>query len=285
MANEAMATNWAAGASGWVENERIFDSVFAPVTRMIVEASDFGAARRVLDVGCGAGTLLEAAAAAGAAAVGVDISPGMTAAAQRRVPAATVVTADAQSTDLLAAAPGESFDRVVSRFGVMFFADPAAAFANIRAACTADARMVFACWREDAREIATLGTEVIRAAMADPVEPPAVGEPGPFGLADPDHLRQVLDDAGWTDIQLHPHDPVLDYSIDGSDGVDERLAVALSGMVGRAARAELEPELGPDGWAALVDAARADLRGRITDGSVRTTGCIWLVTARNHAGG
>jgi SAM-dependent methyltransferase len=285
MTNEGMAANWAEGAKGWVENERIFDSVFTPITRLILDAADLGTARRVLDVGCGAGTLIEAAVAAGTAAVGVDISPGMTEAAQRRVPTATVVTADAQSTDLLAAAPGEPFDRVISRFGVMFFGDPAAAFANIRAACTPDARMVFACWREDAREIATLGIEVFRAAMTDPVDPPAVGEPGPFGLADPDHLRKVLADGGWSDVELVPHDPVLDHSIDGSDGVEERLAIALSGMIGRAARAELEPRVGPDGWAGLVDAARADLRGRLTDVSVRTIGRMWLVTARNHAGG
>jgi len=76
-------------------------------------------------------------------------------------------------------------------------------------------------------------------------------------------------------------DVVLDYSLDGSDGVEERLAMALSGALGRSAQAELEPKLGPDGWAALLEEARIDLRGWLVDGAVRLTGHIWLVTAAN----
>ncbi len=134
VANEAMRGSWATGAEGWVRNERIFDAAFAPFTAAVLGAADLGSARRVLDVGCGTGTLLDAAVAVGADAVGVDISSAMVDAARRRVPTATVVTADAQTADLLAAAPGAPFDRVVSRFGVMFFSEPQAAFANIRSA-------------------------------------------------------------------------------------------------------------------------------------------------------
>src|SRR4051794_25142912 len=148
MANEAMRDSWATGAEGWVRNERIFDASFTPFTAAVLDAAELGSARRVLDIGCGAGTLLEAAVAAGAEAVGADISPVMVEAARRRVPAATVVIADAQTDDLLAAAPGAPFDRVVSRFGVMFFADPVAAFANMRAATEPGARLAFVCWRQ-----------------------------------------------------------------------------------------------------------------------------------------
>lgn len=283
MSNEAMAANWATGARGWVENERIFDAAFRLITDAIVRAADLDSARRVLDVGCGAGTLLEAAVAAGAAAVGVDISPAMTQAAQRRVPTATLVTADAQTTDLLDAAPGDPFDRVVSRFGVMFFADPVAAFANIREACAPGARLAFACWREGETNQFTVGNEALRARMPDPPRVPEVGEPGPLGLADGDRLRTVLADSGWNDLAIEPRDLVLDYSMDGSDGVEERLAVALSGTLGRAARAALEPTLPPEEWNALLDEARADLRRRIVDGAVRLDAKIWLVTATNRA--
>lgn len=281
MANEAMAANWANGARGWVENERIFDSAFRPITAAILAAAELGAGQRVLDVGCGAGTLLEAAVAADADAVGVDISPAMTEAASRRVPAATLVTADAQSTDLLAVAPGEPFDRVVSRFGVMFFADRTAAFANIRRACAPGARLAFACWRADEIDQFTVGTEAIRSHMAEPPPLPRVGEPGPLGLGDEDHLRAVLTGSGWRDASIEALDAPLDYSIDGSDGVEERLAVALSGNVGRTARAKLEPTLAPAAWNALLDEARAELRTRIVDGAVRMTARIWQVAAHN----
>jgi hypothetical protein len=74
-----------------------------------------------------------------------------------------------------------------------------------------------------------------------------------------------------------------DYGIDASDGVEARLAVALAGSVGRAARAELEPEVGPDGWEAIVEEMRADLASRRTGGTIQLMAHIWLVTATNPA--
>ena len=94
-------------------------------------------------------------------------------------------------------------------------------------------------------------------------------------------IGDVLTEAGWTDVIVEALDVTLDFSLDGSDGVEERLAMALTGANGRAAQAELEPQLGPDGWAALLDEARADLRSNLVDGAVRLTGHIWLVTASN----
>ena len=278
MANEAMRDNWATGAEGWVRNERIFDAAFAPFTAAILGAADLGSARRVLDIGCGTGTLLDAAVAAGADAVGVDISPAMVEAARRRVPTATVIVADAQTDDLLAAAPGEPFDRVVSRFGVMFFADPEAAFANIRSATAPGGRLAFVCWREG--ETTCSRSASVRSRRAWPNRPlrPLPGAPGPMGLANADRIREVLTVAGWSDVTIEPSDGLCDYSIDGSDGVEERLAIALSGTVGRAVRAELEPRLGPDGWQAVLDEARAELRAELVDGAVRFVGHTWLVT-------
>jgi SAM-dependent methyltransferase len=282
MANEAMRDNWATGAEGWVRNEQIFDAVFTPFTAAVLGAADLGSARRVLDVGCGTGTLLDAAVAAGAEAVGVDISPAMVEAARRRVPTATIVAADAQTADLLAVAPGAPFDRVVSRFGVMFFVEPEAAFVNIRSATEPGARLAFVCWREGEADMFSLGLRALMARQADPPAPPMPGAPGPMGLADADRVREVLTVAGWSDVTVEPADGLCDYAIDGSDGVEERLAVALSGMVGRAARAELEPRLGPEGWQAALDDARAELRAQLVDGVLRFVGHTWLVTATNR---
>jgi SAM-dependent methyltransferase len=282
MANEAMRDNWATGAEGWVRNEQTFDAVLAPFTAAILGAADLGSARRVLDVGCGFGTLLDAAVAAGADAVGVDISPAMVDAARRRVPTATAVVADAQTADLLAAAPGAPFDRVVSRFGVMFFAEPEQAFSNIRSATEAGARLAFVCWREGETEMFSLGLRALTARLPDPPAPPQPGTPGPMGLANADHIREVLGAAGWSDVAIETADGVCNYAIGGSDGVEERIAVALSGMVGRAARAAVEPTLGPDGWQTVLEEARAELRAGLVDGAVQFTGHTWLVTATNR---
>jgi SAM-dependent methyltransferase len=281
VANEAMRDHWAGGAEGWVRNERIFDAVFAEFTKALLGAADLGAARRVLDVGCGSGTVLEAAVAAGADAVGVDISPVMVGAARRRVPRATVVEADAQTIDLLAVAPGRPFDRVVSRFGVMFFVDPVAAFANIRAATAPGARLAFVCWRADESDMFTLGLRGLLARLADPPAPPAPGVPGAMAFADGERARAVLEGGGWAAVDVEPLDGLCDHAVDGSDGVEERLAMALSGSLGRATRAALEPVLGPAGWAAALEEAGAEVRDRVVDGSVRFVAHTWLVTATN----
>ncbi len=281
MANEAMRDNWASGGERWAENERIIDSVFTPVTEAIVTAAEFGGATRVLDIGCGTGALLEATVAAGADAVGVDISPAMAAAAAHRVPAATVLVDDAQTTDLLASAPGVAFDRVVSRFGVMFFDDPVAAFANIRAACAPGAELAFACWRAEESDVFMSGLAPLAARMSIPLDPPPSDGPGPLGLGTSVVIGDVLTEAGWSHVIVEGLDPVLDYSTDGSDGVDERLAMALSGSLGRMAREQLEEGLGAQGWEALLDEARDELRTFMVDGAVRLTGHIWLVTAAN----
>ncbi|NEE01901.1 class I SAM-dependent methyltransferase [Phytoactinopolyspora halotolerans] len=271
---------WADGAAGWVENERIFDAVFAPVTAAILDHADVRPGRRLLDVGCGSGTLLAAGAAAGANVVGIDISEGMAAAAQRRVPDATIVVGDAQVADLLGEAPGAPFDRVLSRFGVMFFDEPAAAFANIRRSTGPGARMTFACWRgREENPMFTLGTSLLVERLDPPPEPPAPGAPGPHAFADPDRLRALLAGAGWTDITVNAFDFECDYGIDGSDGVEERLATILGTTTGRLARAQVEPRLGPDGWAAALDEVRAELRRHRVRGTVRFPGATWLVTA------
>jgi SAM-dependent methyltransferase len=283
MANEALRDDWATGGEGWVRNERIFDAAFAPFTAAILGAADLGSARRVLDVGCGSGTLLDAAVAAGAEAVGVDISSAMVEAARRRVPSATVVMADAQTADLLAAAPGARFDRVVSRFGVMFFAEPAAAFANIRSATAPDARLAFVCWREGETYMFSLALRALTAGLADPPARPKTGAPGPMGLANPDRIREILTATGWSDVTIEPSDGLCDYATDGSDGVEELLTIALSSTFGWAVRAALEPRLDPGAWHAVLDEARADLRAQRVNGAVpRLVGYAWLVTAKSR---
>ena len=130
--NQEMSDYWADGSRMWVANQRLMDHVFQPITDALGAALAPGAGDRVVDIGCGTGTLCELAVARGAQAVGVDISGPMVEAARARVPGATFVVADAQAADLAAPIAPERYTAATSRFGVMFFADPAAAFANVR---------------------------------------------------------------------------------------------------------------------------------------------------------
>ena len=141
--------------------------------------------------------------------------------------------------------------------------------------------MAFACWREGEADIFTAGLGPLAAKMDMPLDVPQVGAPGPLGLGTSELVGDTLALAGWTNIIEVALDVPLDYSVDGSDGVEERLAMALSGILGRMAQTELEPKLGPDGWAAVLDEARDEVRTYIVDGSVRFPGHIWLVTAIN----
>lgn len=284
MANESMRQNWSDGAAGWVANEAVFDAVFAPVTAAILEKSGPAAGQRVLDVGCGTGTLLAKCAAAGAEVVGVDIAEGMAAAARGRVPEATVIVADAQVTDLLGEVPGAPFDRVVSRFGVMFFEDPEAAFANLRRACAPGARLAFACWRsEEENPMFSLGSRILADRLDPQPEELAPGAPGPTAFADVARLDSLLTAAGWDGVRIDALDFVCDYGFNGTDGVEERLTTILSGGIGRLAKEQLVPRIGTAGWESLVDEVRGELRRHLVDGAVRFPGAVWLVTAANPA--
>lgn len=277
--NEEMRRNWTELGGGWVEHQAIFDEIFAPVTAAIHRAAGFAPGRRVLDVGCGSGTLLAEAVSLGAQAVGVDISPVMVEGARSRVPEATVVVADAQTADLVDLAPAGGFDAVVSRFGVMFFDDPIAAFANLRNVAAEGADLAFACWRgREENPMFTLGTEVLGAALAEPPKPPESGAPGPMAFADPDWTSNLLTEAGWSTVDVRPLDFTCDFTGDGSDGIERRMATILTTTTGHEARRELQPRLGPEGWAALLDDVRDALRAHLVEGGLRFPAACWLVT-------
>jgi SAM-dependent methyltransferase len=274
--NGEMRAGWSESAAGWVANEAVIDRAFAPVTDAILAAADLDGAARLLDVGCGSGTLLAETVARGVAAVGVDISPPMVEAARARVPSATVVIGDAQTDDLLALAPGPSFDRVVSRFGVMFFADPRAAFANLRAACSPGARLALACWRStEENPNFTLGSRVIAARSGEPL--PVSGQRGPTAFADGTLVREILTGAGWSAAAVQPLDFSVRYGSADSDGVEDRLAFVLSRTPAERLRASITGQE----WAELIEDVRADIRTALTDGGVVVIpGAVWIVTAR-----
>jgi SAM-dependent methyltransferase len=193
----------------WVEMARVTDQLFEPLTAPLLEAASAGASA-LLDVGCGAGfTTLALARELGpeARTVGADISGPLLLAARERSMAAGVpiefVFGDAQTFEFEPA----SFDLIVSRLGVMFFADPVAAFANLRRAATDAARLRFICWRDPAENpFMTLTARATKDLLELPARVP--NTPGPYGLADPERTRGILTDAGWSGVQVRPFDAV-----------------------------------------------------------------------------
>jgi SAM-dependent methyltransferase len=208
MATDDQAALWN-GAMGqtWVEMARVTDQLFEPLTVPLLEAAGAGASA-LLDVGCGAGFTTLALArklGPGARTVGADISGPLLLAARERSMAAGVpidfVFGDAQTFEFEPA----SFDLIVSRLGVMFFADPVAAFANLRAAATDAARLRFICWRDPAENpFMTLTARATKDLLDLPARVP--NTPGPYGLADPERTRAILTAAGWSRVEVRPFD-------------------------------------------------------------------------------
>ena len=141
-------------ATAWAEAHELIDLQLSPLGLKAIEALDVGSGDIVLDIGCGAGqTLLQLAERVGAEGqvIGVDVAPSLLEIARRRTGPfnqVRLIEADAQSLDL----PSASADAVFSRFGVMSFDDPVAAFANFRRILRPSGALAFCCWRSPRRE-------------------------------------------------------------------------------------------------------------------------------------
>ncbi|KQV09926.1 class I SAM-dependent methyltransferase [Kitasatospora sp. Root107] len=257
----------------WAQHQDRWDAVNAGFDEPLLTAAAVGAGDHVLDIGCGAGstTRLAARRAGHGSALGLDLSAPMLARAresarQEKVANVEFEQADAQTHPLDPAA----FDAAISRFGVMFFADPVAAFANIARALRPGGRLAFVCSAAAERNewlqaMAALGAHLPTGGFGTP------GGPGMFSLADSGRVREVLAAAGFTGIAVAG---VEAYGTWGS-GAEEVADFLLDSGPGR----HLTGQVGP------VDRerARADLvavlRGHERDGAVRLRSAAWLVTA------
>jgi len=229
---------------------------------------------QILDIGCGCGqttvALAERVGRAGAV-MGVDISrPMLEVARERPLPPEaaqpTFREADAQSDDL-----GESvFDAAFSRFGVMFFSDPVAAFTNIRAALKPSGRLVFVCWRPYPENLwMRIPMEAAQPLLA-PAAPADPTAPGPFAFADPERVRSILGQAGFTAVTIERHDTRI-----GGGDIDQTVALAF--RVGPLGRALQET---PDRLPEVAKAVKAAITPFDTPRGVLMPAAVWIVQAR-----
>ena len=181
-----------------------------------------------MDIGCGCGsTTLRAAQAVdagGGTALGVDISPAMIDKARFRAAESGVDNVRFDVCDVQTADFGRaSFDLAISRFGVMFFADHAGAFANIRTTMRPGGRLAFVCWDERARnENWTVAFDALAPHLG--WAPPVARPNGPFAFADPDYVQTMLGRAGWEDVAIsEEREPVR-----AGDDADDAVAFELS---------------------------------------------------------
>jgi ubiquinone/menaquinone biosynthesis C-methylase UbiE len=275
--NEEQIAYWnGPGGRKWLERQELQDALLAPVTRILLERAAALSGERVLDIGCGCGeTALELArrVAPTGSVLGLDVSAPMLAHARTRRTAGLGVEFVEADATTYAFAPAQA-DLLFSRFGVMFFADPARSFANMRRALRADARLTFACWRTP-RENPWL-TLALQEAYRHVPRLPEMGpdDPGPFSFAAQARVRTILESAGFADVDFEGADVTLDLA--NGLGLDAAVDTAMD--IGPTSRA-LEGQ--PDALRAAVrDSISAALAARLDGDSVPLAGAIWVVRAR-----
>ncbi|SCB18982.1 class I SAM-dependent methyltransferase [Cupriavidus alkaliphilus] len=268
-------------AERWVANQARLDAMVAVFGQAAMEAAAPATGERVLDIGCGAGAsslALAARVGAGGQVLGVDISEPLIgrarALAQRDTPALFQV-ADASSAEL----PEAAFDILFSRFGVMFFDDPIAAFAHMRRALRPGGRVAFVCWRGAAENDWVRLPMGALKGIVPPIALPDPEAPGPFSFGDPGRVARILTAAGFTDIAIDPFDAAVPFGEGGTRDAAIDDAVTMTLEVGPLSRALADQ---PDDIRARASAAvRAAFAGLPGERSVMINGAAWIVMARN----
>ncbi len=274
VSNQAQIELWQ-GRVGekWAALQVRLDAMLAQATTALKERAGPVSGLRLLDIGCGAGETCTVWLTGGADVTGVDVStPMLAVAASRTGGKAALVEADAAIWR--AETP---FDLAVSQFGLMFFEDADAAFANIAANIRPGGRLLFSCWRPiPQNQWVTTPMSAIKDLLAPvaPSLPPATPRPGPFALADKGRLAAILDRAGFVDVKIAPFD--FDVVLAMNGGVDEAVRMVMTiGPTGAAL-----VEAGEAARAAAPERLKAALAPHERDGVVTLGGAIWLVDAR-----
>src|SRR3954454_24290650 len=260
----------------WADRQAAQDVLLKPVADLVVDRAGFTTGERVIDIGCGSGATTIAFARKVAPAgrvLGVDVSEPMLERARQPAPKELPIEFVRADATVYPFEPA-SFDVLASRFGVMFFADPALSFANMRKALRSSGRLAFACWREPRENPFFMAP--LQAAYKHVPKLPQQGpeDPGPFAFASEARVRRILTKAGFTGVEMEACPLLLDSAIGrGLDG-----AVQGAFEIGPVSRAlEGQPE-------ELRKAAAASIREALTPfakaNAVLLPASVWIVTAR-----
>ncbi len=274
MDNTAQIDYWN-GAAGqkWVRDADRLDAMLGPFADAVLASAKPAAGETVIDIGCGAGALTMEVAASGASPTGVDVSEPLIAVARRRAavnaPGTRFVVADASEWQ-----PEVPVQLVVSRFGVMFFADPVKAFANIHKAVEPGGRLVFTCWRSLAEnDWAMMPVAAAMPFLREPPAPPPPGAPSPFAFGQRDRIERILEASGWADLCVTPWDGQIELP---GASFDETAGFMLE--IGPLCRVIAEQGLDPQ---KIQEALVTRVRGLAgADGRTRLKAAAWIVEAK-----
>jgi SAM-dependent methyltransferase len=280
-ANAAMRHYWNEVAGPrWVANPEFRERRNQESLALLLDCLRLAGGESVLEIGCGAGAVtvpLAKAVGERGRVVAVDISQPMLDVTRRRISDSglhnvTLLLGDAQ---VMAFEPA-AFDIATSRMGVMFFADPVAAFRNIHGALKPGGRLVFACWAPLAENRHWLISYDIAVRHLGPPALSTDREPGPLAFGDPDYIRRILTMAGFAEILVERAHPTI---ICGSAEEEARQAL----MMGPTARLIEAKQPDQETRQLIADEIAATFAALASPGPLRLPATIFLVTARRLA--
>ncbi|MEM7376108.1 MAG: class I SAM-dependent methyltransferase [Pseudomonadota bacterium] len=281
MSNEDEIRFWnRRGGEQWGAKQHLLDTLFREITEHLLGQAAVATGEHVIDVGCGNGdTTLALARRVGDAGsvTALDVSTTLLDDARNRLAGAAVTNVHLVEADAQLAALALHADAIVSRFGVMFFSDPVAAFANLRAHANPGGRLAFAAWGEIEDNpwfAAPLDAAVAQLGSVAPRNP---RKPGPTAFGDSAYVRRILVAAGWSDIDIASHDVGLHIAGSAADAAE--LASGL-GPVSRVYRDYPPTEADRT---AIVERVRAVFERGEHDGGTRVPAHIHFVRAVNAA--
>ena len=263
------------GGQRWADRQEIQDILLAPIAELLIDRAQIKPAERAIDIGCGSGAVSIAVGqkvGEYGQVLGIDVSAPMLARARQIAPQRLPVDFVLADATIYAFEPA-SADLLISRFGVMFFAEPARSFGNLRTALKASGRLAFACWREP-RENPFFMTP-LQAVYKHVAKLPSPGpeDPGPFSFASEQRVRRILSEAGFSDVRMEACNLALDPAV--GSGLEAAVKSALE--IGPAARALAEQP--PEVVAASARSIREALAPHVKGQSVPLDASIWIVTA------